>query len=68
MRVEEKDSLVVDPLEIVALNRPEKFAYVNKLLSSEEKKTAITRIVREHRCIRLESLKHGQDQPNVGLS
>ena len=37
VRVEEKDPLTLDPLEILALDKPEKFTYVNTLLSSEEK-------------------------------
>ena len=37
VRVEKKDMLTVDPLETVALNRPEIFTYVSTLLSSEEK-------------------------------
>ena len=35
--MEEKDPLAVDPLEIVALDRQEKFTYVSTLLSNEEK-------------------------------
>ena len=35
--MEEKDPLVVDPLEAVVLDGPEKFTYVSTLLSSEEK-------------------------------
>ena len=35
--MEEKNPLVVDPLEIVALDGLEKFTYVNTLLSGEEK-------------------------------
>ena len=35
--MEEKDPLVVDPLEAVTLNRLEKLTYVNTLLSNEEK-------------------------------
>ena len=35
--MEEKDLLVVDPVETIALNRLEKFTYVSTLLSSEEK-------------------------------
>ena len=34
--MEEKDPLVVDPLETVALDGPEKYIYVSTLLSSEE--------------------------------
>ena len=33
---EEKDPLVVEPLEKVVLDGPEKFTYVSSLLSSEE--------------------------------
>ena len=35
--MEEKDLLSMDPLEIVALDEPEKFTYVSTLLSSKEK-------------------------------
>ena len=35
--MEEKDSLIVDPLETIALGWPEKFTYVSTLLSNEEK-------------------------------
>ena len=35
--MKEKDPLAVDPLEIVVLDRPEKFTYVSSLLSNEEK-------------------------------
>ena len=35
--MEEKDSLVVDPLEAVALDGPEKHTYISTLLASEEK-------------------------------
>ena len=35
--MEEKDSLVVDPLELAALDGLEKFTYVSNLLSNEEK-------------------------------
>ena len=35
--MKEKDPLVVDPLETIALDGPEKFTYVSTLLSSEEK-------------------------------
>ena len=37
VRAKEKDPLVVDPLETVALDRPEKFTYVITMLSNEEK-------------------------------
>ena len=35
--MEEKDPLAVDLLETIALDGPEKFTYVNTLLSSKEK-------------------------------
>ena len=35
--MEENDPLAMDPLETVVLDGPEKFTYVNTLLSSEEK-------------------------------
>ena len=35
--MEEKESLALDPLEIVALEGPKKFTFVSSLLSSEEK-------------------------------
>ena len=35
--MEQKDPLAVDPLEAVALDGPDKFTYVNALLSSEER-------------------------------
>ena len=35
--MEEKDPLVVDPLETIALDGPERFTYVSTLLSSEKK-------------------------------
>ena len=37
VRAEEKDLLAVDPLEVVALDGPEKLTYIRTLLSSEEK-------------------------------
>ena len=37
MRAEEKDPLVVDPLEAVALDEPEKLTYISTVLASEEK-------------------------------
>ena len=37
VRAEEKDPLVVDPLETLALDEPKKFTYVSTLLSNEEK-------------------------------
>ena len=36
--MEEKDPLVVDPLEKVTLEGPEKFTYIKSLLSNEERK------------------------------
>ena len=38
VRAEEKDLSVVDPLETIALDGPEKFTYFSTLLSNEEKK------------------------------
>ena len=35
--MKEKDPLVVDPLEMIVLDRPEKFTYVSTLLWSKEK-------------------------------
>ena len=35
--MEEKDPLVVDPLETVVLDGPKKFTYFSSLLSNEEK-------------------------------
>ena len=38
VRAKEKDPLVVDPLETLALDGPEKFTYVSTLLSSKANK------------------------------
>ena len=37
IRVEDKDSLAVDPLEKVTLDGLEKFTYISSLLSNEER-------------------------------
>ena len=37
IRAEERDSLAVDPLEVVVLDELEKFTYVSTLLSSKER-------------------------------
>ena len=37
IRAKERDSLAVDPLEIVVLDGPKKFTYVSTLLSSKER-------------------------------
>ena len=37
MRAKENDPLVADPLEAVALDKPEKLTYIITLLASEEK-------------------------------
>ena len=60
-----KDPLVVNPLEIVALDGPKKSAYVGTLLSSEEREQMQS--VLEPGCVRLESLRYGRNQPDVGL-
>ena len=61
-RAEEKDPLVVDPLEIIVLDGPEKYIYIcQHPVIQGRKRTVTMRIIGKRRFIHLESLGHDRD-------